>query len=57
MQILAKEEEDAKPFARCEEKRKEWARQWQCGTEVQNQETKPWKNEELKRLEAKAPGK
>ena len=33
-----KEEEDAKPMARCEEKRKEWA-----GTEVQNQENKPWK--------------
>ena len=41
VQILRKEEEDAKPMARCEEKRKEWATHWQCGTEVQNQENKP----------------
>ena len=55
MQILAKEEEDAKPLPRCEEKRKEWARHWHCGTEVKNQENKPWKNEELKKLEEDLP--
>ena len=30
MQILKEEEEDAQPLARCEEKRKEWAKHWQC---------------------------
>ena len=43
MQILKEEEEDAKPMARCEERRKEWAKHWQCGMEVENQKNKPWK--------------
>ena len=51
VQILKKEEEDAKPLARCEEKRKEWASNWQCGKEVQNQKNKPWRNEALRKLE------
>ena len=55
MQIL-KEEEDAKPLARCEEKKKEWAKHWQCGKEVQNQDSKRWYNEELKKLEEDLPG-
>ena len=38
VQILKKEEEDARPLASCEEKRKEWAKHWQCGMEVQKQE-------------------
>ena len=42
MQILMKEEV-AKPMARCEEKRKEWAKHWQCDMDVQKQENKPWK--------------
>ena len=54
-QSLKREEEDAKPLARCEEKRKEWAKIWQCGTEVQNQMNKPWRNEELKKLEEDMP--
>ena len=39
-QILQKEEEDARLSVRCEAKRKEWAKHWQCDQ---------WKNEELKR--------
>ena len=35
-QILKEEEEDAKPLARCSEKRKEWVEHWQCDEEVQN---------------------
>ena len=36
-QVLKREEEDAKPLARCEEKSNEWAKHWQWGKEVQNQ--------------------
>ena len=36
VQILKEAEEDVKPLARCEEKRKEWAKHWQCDTEVRN---------------------
>ena len=50
-QILREEEEDAKPLARCEESRKEWAMHWQSSTEVQDLKDKPWKNEELKNSE------
>ena len=49
------EEEDAKPLAVCEEKRKELARHWQFGTEVQDSENKPWRREELKKLEEEMP--
>ena len=35
---------DAKPLARCEEKRKEWAWDCQCGKEVQDVKDKPWSN-------------
>ena len=38
---IPKEEEDAKPLARCEEKRKDWAKHWRCGKEVQDQKSKP----------------
>ena len=50
MQILREEEEDAKPLARCEEKKKDWANHWQCDTEVRDQEDKLWNSEELKSL-------
>ena len=43
------EEEDARLLDRCEAKRKEWAKHWQCDESVQNVEDKPWKNEELKK--------
>ena len=49
------EVEDAKVLARCQEKRKDWMKHWQCGTEVQCQENRPWKNEELKKLEEDLP--
>ena len=47
-QILKKEEEDARLLDRCEAKRKEWAKHWQCDEEIQNMQNKPWRNEELK---------
>ena len=40
---------------RCEEKRKEWARHWQCDDNVQYRENKPQKNEELKKREEALP--
>ena len=54
VQVLKKEEEDAKPMARCEEE-EEWAKHWQCDTKVQNPKDKPWRNEELKSLEEEMP--
>ena len=41
-QILRKEE-DAGLLDRCEAKRKEWAKRWQCDESVQKVEDKPWK--------------
>ena len=52
---MTKEEEDARLLDRCEAKRKEWAKQWQCQEDVQNVEDKPWKNEELGQLEEVLP--
>ena len=54
-QILTKEEEDARLLDRCEAKRKEWAKHWQCDESVQNMENKPWKNEDLEKLEEALP--
>ena len=34
-----------------EDNRKEWAKHWQCNTEVQDLEDKPWRNGELRSLE------
>ena len=34
-QTLEKEEEDARLLDRCEAKRKEWAKHWQCDESVQ----------------------
>ena len=42
-QIPKKEEEDVRLFDRCEAKRKEWAKHWQCDESVQNMKNKPWK--------------
>ena len=50
LQMLEKEQEDVKPSARCEEKRREWAQHWQGYTEVQDLQDKPWRNEELNRF-------
>ena len=55
VQILKEEEKDAKPSAICEETRKEWAKHWQCDTEVQHLEDRPWRNKELKSLEEGTP--
>ena len=43
LQILEKEEEDAKLLERCEAKRK-WSKHWQCNEEIQNMQDKPWRN-------------
>ena len=53
--IWEKEEEDARLMDRCEAKRQEWVKQWQCGESVQNMEDKPWEDEELKKLEEALP--
>ena len=55
VQILKEYEEDVKPSARCEEKRKELATHWQCDTEVQNLQDKPWGHEELRSVEEGMP--
>ena len=55
MQILKKEEEDARLLDLCEAKRKEWATHWQCDEETQNMQNKPWTNEDLKKLEEASP--
>ena len=41
-QIL-EEEEDARLLDRCEAKREEWAKHWQCDESVQKVEDRPWK--------------
>ena len=53
--ILEKEEDDARLLDRCEAKRKEWSKHWQCNEEVQNVKDKPWKSEELRRWEEALP--
>ena len=57
VQILKKEEEEevARLSDRCEAKRKEWAKHWKCDESVQNAEDRPWKNEELEKLEEASP--
>ena len=49
VQVLEEVERD------CEEKGKEWAKHWQCNTEVQEPEDKPWRNVELRSLEEGLP--
>ena len=51
VQILKKEEEDARLLNRCEAKKKEWSKHWQCDDEVQNMRNTPWRNEELEECE------
>ena len=51
VQILEKEEEDVRLLDHCEAKRKEWSTHWQCNEEIQSMQDKPWRNEELKKLE------
>ena len=54
-QILKMEEEDARLLDRCEAKREDWAKHWQCEESVQKLEDKPWENEKMKRLEEALP--
>ena len=56
VQVLEEVEEDVKPLARCEEKRKQWAKYSQCDTKVPGLKDNPWRNEELKNLEEGMPG-
>ena len=46
---------DVKPLARCEAKRKEWAKHCQSDTMVQDHEDMPWRNGELKTLDGDMP--
>ena len=55
VQILKKEEEDARLLDRCEAKRKELAKHWQCDEDLQNMQNKPWRNEESKECEEALP--
>ena len=48
-------EEHAMPVRRCEEKRKEWAKHWQCDSEAQGVEDKSWRNEDLRSSEEGLP--
>ena len=52
--ILKKEEGDARLLERCEAKRTEWAKHWQCDEDVQNVHDKQWKNN-LKKSEEALP--
>ena len=40
---------------RCEAKRKEWAKHWQCDENVKKLEDNPWKREEMKKSEEALP--
>ena len=54
-QILEKEEEDVRLLDRCEAKRKEWAKHWQCNEVVQKFGGQAVENEELKTSEEALP--
>ena len=51
VQILEKEEEDAKLLDRSEAKEKNGQNIGKCNEEIQNMQDKPWRNEELKECE------
>ena len=51
VQIVKEEEKDAKSSARCEEKRKEWAKHWQRDREVQDQKENNVEEDMLRLLE------
>ena len=55
VQILEKEEGDARLLDRCEAKRKEWSKRWPCDEEIQSVQDKPWRNEELRKGEEALP--
>ena len=49
--VLQEDARDVRLWDRCEEKRKEWAKHWQCNTELQDLKDKTWRNEHLRSLE------
>ena len=55
VQILKEEEEDARLLDRCEAKKREWSKHWQRDEETQNMQSKPWRNDELKKCEKRCP--
>ena len=55
VQILEKEDEDARLLDRCEAKRKEWSHHWQCNEEIHGMQDKPGRNEELRESEEALP--
>ena len=55
VQILKEEEENARLLDRCEAKRKEWTKHWQCEEEIQNMQNRPWRSDELKECEEAMP--
>ena len=52
---MVNEEEDARLLDRCEAKMKELSKHWQCGEVVQNVQEKPWKSEEMRKLDEALP--
>ena len=55
LRVLEECEEDVKHMTRCEEKRKEWAKRWQCDSALQSMEDKPWRTGELRSREELLP--
>ena len=53
--MLDEVEENAKQKTRSEERGQEWARHWPYNTPAQLEEEKPWKNDELRKLEEALP--
>ena len=48
--------EGARPMKRCQGKRKERTKHWQCDSQAQGAGDKPWRNEELRNLDEGLPG-
>ena len=55
VQILEKEEEDARLLTVVKQKEKNGQKHWQCDEDAQNMQDKPWRNEELRRCEEALP--
>ena len=55
VQILEKDQDDARLLDRCEVERKEVSKHWQCDEEVQSMQDKPWRTEELRKCEEALP--
>ena len=55
VQVLDEVETDVEPLRKCQVKRKERAKHWQCNTKVQDLKDKHWRNEGLQSLEEGLP--